>query len=582
MQQEFIDQILQDNPIEQVMGEYVSLKRAGRNYVCLCPFHSEKSPSCTVFVETQSFYCFGCGVGGNVINFIKKIENTNFVESVEKLAKRCGLQMPEKEEVSKTSIMKSRILDINRETANFYYKNLLLGDDKRGIMYFSQRQLKASTIKKYGLGFAPDSWDTLYTHLHHMGYSDEELLASAVCKQGNKGKLYDTFRNRVMFPIVNLKGSVIGFGGRVLDDSKPKYLNSPQTLVFDKGSYCFSMNFAKNSPTRTLILAEGYMDVISINQAGFENVIATLGTAITPAQARLISEYADNVVVAYDSDTAGQKAAQKAINYFAQVGVKTSVLKMKGAKDPDEYIKKFGSERFKMLINNADDAIAFWLEKCKDGLDPESETDKAKLIKKSAQVLASISENILREVYISKVAKENSFDKDVLTNHVQAIRRKNSDDKKKDDWRQLTAQSRGINFSKNPKTSVMYTKEQKAQRELIYFLLTDNPESGCILENTDENSFEDELLKKVYNIIKEYKKENPDADFSLSVLSQQLDDDEMARVSNIIATNEIISKSREDVMLCLDIVKNENKKKINNENLSDMDIMEIINSKKNL
>ena len=277
------------------------------------------------------------------------------MDSVKLLAQKCGMTVPEQEADAAQTRMRKRILSVNRAAANFYYR-MLTGSDKRGLQYFVSRHLTTTTIKKYGLGFAPDTWDALTSYLLQNGFTEEELVLADVAHRSKRGTLYDTFRNRVIFPIVDLRGNVIGFGGRVLDDSQPKYLNTAQTPVFDKGKNLFSLQFAKNAVTNTLILAEGYMDVIAVNQAGFENVVATLGTAITPDQARKISQYAKTVVIAYDSDAAGQNATQKAMRHFSEVGIQTKVLRMKGAKDPDEYIQKFGAERFRMLLEGADDA----------------------------------------------------------------------------------------------------------------------------------------------------------------------------------------------------------------------------------
>ncbi|MCI6560073.1 MAG: DNA primase, partial [Ruminococcus sp.] len=357
---EFLYHLRNANPIESVAGSYVNLIRRGRNYVCSCPFHSEKTPSCTIYTDTQSFYCFGCGAGGDVITFIMKIENLDFSEAVKELAHRAGMEIPQDNSAASTyAKRKNRIYEMNRLAANFFYTNLIKGQDKQGLLYFAERKLTPETIKKYGLGYASDSWDQLTDFLRSKGYSDDEIADAWLgAKSKKSGKTFDIFRKRVMFPIVDLRGNIIGFGGRVLDGSVPKYLNTGKTPVFDKGSNLFSMNFAKNSASKKLILCEGYMDVIAVNQAGFDNVAATLGTAITPDQARLISHYAEEVVIAYDSDGAGQKATQKAINHFADVGVRTKILRMEGAKDPDEFIKKFGALRFRMLIDDSCDAIA--------------------------------------------------------------------------------------------------------------------------------------------------------------------------------------------------------------------------------
>ena len=438
---EFLYNLRNANPIETVMGGYVNVIRRGRNYVCSCPFHSEKTPSCTIFTDTQNFYCFGCGAGGDVITFIMKIENLTFPEAVKLLAQRAGLEVPSYgSKDSGYAKRKTRIYEMNRIAANFFYTNLFKGKDKTGLQYFANRKLTPQTIKKYGLGYASDSWNDLTDLLRSKGYSDEEMADAWLAGMKN-GRTFDMFRKRVMFPIIDLRGNIIGFGGRVLDDSQPKYLNTGKTPVFDKGSNLFSMNFAKNSNAKRLILCEGYMDVIAVNQAGFENVVATLGTAITPDQARLISHYAEEVIVAYDSDGAGQKATQKAINHFAEVGLRTKILHMEGAKDPDEYIKKFGRDRFRMLIDSSNDANDFMLDKCEDGLDLSTEIGRVELLKRTSKVLAGIESPLEREVYISRTSKKCDIPVQVLKTHIDAMLRKNSSSARKNEWRAIKAQT---------------------------------------------------------------------------------------------------------------------------------------------
>ena len=568
MEQEFLNQLHEANPIEQVVGDYVQLKRAGRNYVCTCPFHSEKSPSCTVFPETQSFYCFGGGVGGDIITFVKKIENLTFGEAVEKLASRCGMKVPTDEKTRELTRLKERILDINRETANFYYKNLLKGEDKRGLLYFSKRKLKPETIKKYGLGYAPDAYTVLYEHLKHLGFSDYEMLEAQVCRRGERG-MYDIFRNRVMFPIISEKGSVIGFGGRVLDDSKPKYLNTPQTKVFDKGRNCFSYNFAKDSSSRTMILAEGYMDVIAMNQAGFDNVVATLGTALTSEQAKLIAKHSDRVVISYDGDEAGQKAARRAINILSEVGLKTAVLKIEGAKDPDEFIKKYGAERFRRIVNNAGDALEFQIDRCREGLNLDDESDKGKFIKKASEILADISEDIMRELYISKFCRDYDFDKNVLLSHVENVRKRNRAEKKAERWKKVSGQTYRSN-----KTFVMESKREKAEKLIMLMLLKNSRYYDEICQNLSPDNFSDETLKKVFEIIKNSKPH----EVTFQSLSEFLDDEQMSKISAVLSSGNSIEADYEEFQMCLDVIKKpfEN----STESITDQDILDIVKAKR--
>ena len=406
LSEEFLQTVKDTNEITSVMSTYVNLKRAGRDSVCLCPFHSEKTPSCHIYTDTQSFYCFGCGAGGDVINFIRLIEHLDYVESVKFLAQRAGIPMPE-DSRDQVADQKQRLLEINREAARFYRDVLISDAGIEGRRYLAERRLTENTVRKYGLGYAPDSWDALKRHMLGKGYGERELLEAALLSQSQKSNnTYDKFRHRVMFPIIDRRGNIIGFGGRTLEPDAPaKYLNSDETLVFHKRQNIFSLNFAKNTKEDFLILCEGYMDVISLNQAGFDSAVATLGTAITAEQARLMRQYAQKVVISYDSDGAGQKATMKAINLLGEAGIEARVLQMSGAKDPDEYVKKYGADGFRMLLEQSGGAISFELKKLTAGLNMDIPEGKAEYLKKAVNLLAEVDNKIDRMVYISDTAK---------------------------------------------------------------------------------------------------------------------------------------------------------------------------------
>ena len=340
---EYIDEVVRRSDITEVVSSYVQLRHRGRTHTGLCPFHSEKTPSFVVYPETQSFYCFGCGAGGDVITFVRKINNLDYVEAVKMLAGRAGMPMPEEDD--KAGRLRSRVLAINKEAARFFYEQLNAENDdaRTARAYWRGRGLSDSTIRRFGLGYSPNDFGALRRHLRARGYTEEEMLASGLQKRSEKGNVYDVFRGRVMTPIFDLRGNVIAFGGRVLGDEKPKYINSPETLVYKKSKAMFALNIAKKSASRRYILCEGYMDVISLHQAGFDTAVAACGTALTPDQVRLLGEYADEVVLCYDSDEAGQKATARSLGLFAESPVKVSVLNIPGAKDPDEFIKKNGS-----------------------------------------------------------------------------------------------------------------------------------------------------------------------------------------------------------------------------------------------
>ncbi len=549
---EFLYTLRNANPIETVMGSYVNLIRRGRNYVCSCPFHSEKTPSCTVFTETQSFYCFGCGAGGDVITFTMKIENLDFMEAVKLLAQRSGIEVPERNNRdSSYAKRKTRIYEMNRIAANLYYTNLFKGSDKSGLKYFADRKLTPQTIKKYGLGYAPDSWNFLTDHLKSKGYTDDEIADAWLGGQKN-GRTFDMFRKRVMFPIVDMRGNIIGFGGRVLDDSKPKYLNTGATPVFDKGSNLFSMNFAKNANTKRLILCEGYMDVIAVNQAGFDNVVATLGTAITPDQARLISHYAEEVIIAYDSDGAGQKATQKAINHFADVGLQTKIIHMEGAKDPDEYIKKFGVNRFRLLLDGSDDAIDIMLDKCEDGLDLSSEMGRVELLKRTSKVLAGIESALEREVYISRTSKKCDIPVQVLKSHIDDMLKKNRYSAKKNEWRNIKANTNFVRDDVNPE-AVKHRKEARAEEMIIYYLLKRPQEWEDVEKAIPPDSFVTPFHKKVYSALLDKMR---DADkFTILMLNGEFTQEEMGRISGIAAKNNDLPITFEGVLDCAEVLK---------------------------
>lgn len=564
---EFLYQLKSANPIESVVGSYVNLLRRGHNYVCACPFHSEKTPSCTVFTDTQSFYCFGCGAGGDVITFIMGIENLEFSEAVKLLAERSGIQIPEQNHESGYADKKRKIYEANREAGNYFYLNMIKGSDKRGLNYFAERKLSPQTIRKYGLGYAPDSWDSLYKHMKSKGFSDETLIDAWLCAKSEKnGKLYDIFRNRVMFPIVDLRGNVIGFGGRVLDDSKPKYLNTNKTLVFDKGNNLFSLNFARNSPSKKLILTEGYMDVISLNQAGFENAVATLGTAVTSSHAAKIKRYCDELILCYDSDNAGQKASQRAINILSEAGISARIIRMDGAKDPDEYIKKFGADRFRKLILDSEDANSFMLERCAEGLDINTEQGKVEFIKRAVRFLAGIQNTIERDIYISRTVEKSGISKDILKSHIDSEIKKNTRTEEKREWNNVVAEA-FRNDEINPE-SVSHRRESNAEEEIIRYLLRYPEKAEDISGKVPPEIFVTEFNKKVYSAL--CNAMTSSEHFTISMLSDEFSLAEMGRISGIEAKNKSIDASEQGFEECAEVLKSYN----NAENLSNESILE--------
>lgn len=575
---DFIYRLRAENPIEDVFGSYTLLRRQGSNFKCLCPFHSERTPSCTVYRDTQSFYCFGCGAGGDVITFIKRIENLNYIEAVRFLADRAGLTVPENNYNDKTLKEKSKTFEINRETANFYYKNLLSGDDKRGLAYFKSRNLLPQTIKKYGLGYAPDSWNSLRDHLRSLGFKDSEMITAGVCRSSQKG-CYDVFRGRVMFPIIDLRGNVIAFGGRIISGEGAKYINSSDTPVFKKSRNLFSLNHAKNAASKKLILAEGYMDVITINQAGFENVVATLGTALTPEQARIMSQYANEVIIAYDSDIAGQEATQKAINLLNAAGVTTKIIKMESAKDPDEYIKKFGNTRFKLLLENSGDAIAFELEKCKNGLDISKEEDKVVYLRKIVSVISALDDPLQRSVYISKISKETDINTGILNTQVEYTIKNKQQTRKKMEWKNIES-SVNTHDEINP-DSVKYPRESKSEEFIILYTCKNPDKLELILSKITADDFVTDFNKKVFSSV--CKAISQSDSFSLSHLSDEYTDAEMGKICGIEAKNRETTIKEETLYDCIDVLKNFKGSFVYNKDteLSDDDLLKIQTQMKN-
>ena len=574
---EFIYQLKLANPIDTTMGRYVHLIRSGSNYKCLCPFHSEKTPSCTVYTGTQSFYCFGCGAGGDVITFTKQIENLDTYEAIKLLAERGGMEMPENDLNKDGAKLKLRILEMNREAANFFYRNLLQGQDKRGLQYAVQRGLTPKAIKKYAIGYAPAAWDGLMKHLEGLGFTREEMLSAGLIRQNARG-CFDFFRERVMFPIIDLRGNVIAFGGRLIEGEGPKYLNSGDTPVFKKSRNLFSLNFAKNANVKQLILAEGYMDVIAINQAGFEQVVATLGTALTAEQARIMAQYATEVVLCYDSDSAGQNATHRAINLLSEAGLHTRILKVQDAKDPDEYIRKFGATRFKLLLDNSGGAINFELARCREGLDLATEQGKFDILRRTVQVLAGIRNEMEREVYLSRIAKEEEISPDILHSQVKAQLRKSYYTEKKQSWNAMMAKS-SFRDELNPEAP-QYQREAKAEEQILAYLFLHPDLLPEVEKRLKPEHFFTSLHRKIYEVFCE---RMPETDtFSVSMFRDACSDAEMGRITGIMAHNAEVALTADTLNDCIRLLlQAKEHEKINADQLSDDDLLSIVNQARN-
>ena len=422
--QEQIEEIKTSNDIVDVISQYVILKRSGRNFFGLCPFHKEKSPSFSVSPDKQIFHCFGCGVGGNVIHFVSKIENLGFKDAVEILASRANIELKaiaNSEQEEKTSILKSKVYKVNEEAARFYHENLYKQTSKQAQEYIKKRKLDNKTLKAFLIGYSGSGYDELYKELKSKGFEEEEILASSLVNKMKDGRYIDRFRKRLMFPIQDVRGKVIAFGGRVLDDSKPKYINSPENIVYSKGRNLFGLNVAKSGDTKKIIIVEGYMDAISLYQRGITNVVASLGTALTQQQGWLLRKSSEQVIIGYDSDAAGQAATLRGLEILENMGCDIRILQISGAKDPDEFVIEYGAERFLKYVDNAISLVEFKVKVAKQGLNLENINDKIKFLNKTAKILASVDNNIEKEVYIDKISKEYNISKDAIYGEVNKL-----------------------------------------------------------------------------------------------------------------------------------------------------------------
>lgn len=530
----FIQQLKQSCDMERIVSGYLPLKKKGRYLVGLCPFHSEKSPSFYVYPQNQSFYCFGCGAGGDVITFIRRIENLEYMEAVKLLADRCGLELPmDSDQSDARSMLKKRVLEINRESARFFHSCLMSEQGRQAYEYLISRGRDRKTIRHFGLGYAPAGWDGLLNHLRAKGFSDNDMLEANVVTKGKYGP-HDRFSNRVIFPIIDLRGNVVAFGGRALDDKGAKYLNSSDTPVFKKSKTLFALNFAKTSKRPGLILAEGYMDVIAIHQAGFDNAVATLGTALTEEQARLISQYAERVVLAYDSDGPGQAATKRAMNIFDEVGVKVGVLSMTGAKDPDEFIKKYGAERFAMLLDNSRNPVEFELSKLRTTYDTAQADGKVGYLKEACKLFAGIRNPVEREVYITQTANE-------LAISPQAIKAQIENLDKRESYRQRKQQRADTNIyigrmaaardDLQRRTNLRYAMAEEG----VLFCLMKNPDSyPQVSSRVSEQDFVTDINRQLYLALSQRLEQGQTVE--MIDLSSQLSPELMGRISAIMAT----------------------------------------------
>lgn len=546
---EFLQELRMKTDIESLISSYVSLRRRGRVLNGLCPFHNEKSPSFTVYPETQSFYCFGCGAGGDAITFVRRAENLDYVEAVKLLAQRAGMSMPEDGVDESLSRQRKRLLEANREAARYFHQCLLSSDGAQALSYFTNRGLTMTTIRHFGLGYAPDSWDSLYRRLSSLGYKEDELVMANLLQRSRKSnRCYDNFRNRVMIPIIDLRGNVIAFGGRVLDDSKPKYINTSDTLVYKKSQGVFALNFAKSHVQDYLILAEGYMDVIALHQAGFENAVACLGTALTEEQARMISRYTGEVILSYDADNAGQAAARRAISIFSRTGVKVRVLKLSGGKDPDEIIRTFGKERFKQLLEQAENDVEYRIEKEKSRFDVTTPDGKVDYLKAACGVLATLNEPVQREIYAGRLAEDVGVDKLAIINQTEKMRKQIRRNQSQKQFKEMVQGSAGRNDTINPQRAE-HLRCAKAEEGLIALLMLNPDYYSYVGQRLKPEDFVTDFNRRVYIAVTGLIIDKKNVD--LTSVSGFFTPEEMGRIAGI---QTLCSKSSNTLEECNDYI----------------------------
>lgn len=551
----FLQELKMKTDIEDVISTYVTLKRRGATLVGLCPFHNEKTPSFTVYPATQSFYCFGCGAGGDAITFLKKIENLDYLDAVKTLAQRAGLQMPQEGFDDSLSKRRRRILEMNREAARFYHSVLLSPEGKVGYDYYIGRALSAATINHFGLGFAPNQWDALLKHMRAKGYQPAELVDAGLARKGQKG-YYDNFRNRVMTPIIDVRGNVIAFGGRVLDDSKPKYINTGDTLVYKKTNELFALNFAKDSKEDALILCEGYMDVIAMHQAGFTNAVAGCGTALTTEQVRLISRYAKEVILTYDADEAGQKALQKAMTLFGQTDVKVRIPALVGGKDPDEIIRTYGRDKFKGMLEGASNETEFRLLALRRQYNLATTQGKIDFIGGALQILATLPP-VEQDLYVSRLSEELGVERQNMKVQLQDLVARQGNRREKREFKRIVQENMRKTARETMATDASLRK-LRAEDRLISLLLR-YPDCSRLCKDFDPQWLTPGFTQRVFTLILQ-RLENGDGT-ELMDLRDRLTDDEMGRLSGIIARGGESADAKQEFFDCLQTIRAEQQKK---------------------
>ena len=572
---EILEEVKQSNDIVDTIKQYINLKRSGRNYFGLCPFHNEKSPSFSVSPDKQIFHCFGCGVGGNVITFISKIEGIGFKEAIEVLAERANIVLPTDESKidSKKEELKAKVYKVNTFAAEYYHKKIYEPSSKIAQEYVKKRQLNNETLKSFKIGFS-GNFDELYKALRKEGFSDPEILESGLVNKNDNGKYIDRFRNRLMIPILDERNRVIGFGGRVLDDSKPKYINSPENIVYSKGRNLFGLNVAKKGDTKRLLIVEGYMDAISLHQRGITNVVASLGTALTTQQGWLLRKNTEKVILGFDSDGAGQTAIMRAMEVMQNMGCDMRVLQMTGAKDPDEYVIKYGSARFNNLLDNAISLIEFKIKVLQKDLNLENASDKIKLLNEIAKLISKVDNTIEREIYIEKLSKGYNISKEAIYAEVNKLQYSNKKNSK------ILEKEKPIVARKNQNNVKVSEEIKKRENTIIAILINSADTFGFIKDNIKIEDFKDETNRKIIEqIYKEFENENTNIN---SVLDHIEDEELQNHLTEIMAEDYGITNNKKAIEDIIKKYKNEKLEARRDEILSQMENETDSEKKKNL
>lgn len=527
----FIDELVARNPIEEVVGQYVTLRRSGANMFGLCPFHGEKTASFSVAPDKGIYYCFGCHKGGGVVNFMMEVEGLSYPDAVRSLAKRVGMDVPEDEQYQSRYKAQERLWALMKEAGRFYHSQLFSPAGADCLAYVQKRGLSKKIVTQFGMGYAPNSWNALISAMKARGYTEQELKDADLVGEKN-GRIYDRFRNRLMFPIIDVRGNVIGFGGRVLDDSTPKYLNTSETIIFNKRKNLFGLNFAKKSKLGYLILVEGNVDVVTLHQYGFDNAVASLGTSLTEEHASLLSRYTEQVVLTYDADEAGQQAAKRAIPMLEKVGIQVKVLRMRDAKDPDEFLHKHGADAFKVLLEESSNRVEYQLDAIARKYDISDDDQKVKYLQESAELIASLGSAVQREVYSGRVAQRAKITMDAMKMEVsRAYKRRLTRDRKKQEKidlapaQALKPKSRNIRYD-NMKSAMA--------EETVIAMVCKSPSVFSQLTMLKPEQFSSPLLGRVYGQLQDRYANG--LEVSPTVL-EELDGEEMSHITGILQRN---------------------------------------------